>query len=121
MENKNCMVSIRPPLKRLKKKEGKYTSNFRVFISGYIIHSIRPLLALERGTAALLVKTGDRVRAQFRRLRIEKRPLIEAEASQNSTHNLSDVSRILSAAKNFYFWRGWHIACTVNADSERKV
>ena len=30
MENKNCMVSIRLPLRRLKEKEGKYISIFLV-------------------------------------------------------------------------------------------
>jgi hypothetical protein len=121
MENKNCMVSIRPPLKRLKRKEGKYISIFHVFISGHVIQLIRPLIGKEYGTTALSLESLRLVRAQFRRLRTEKSRSIEAEASQNSTHNLPDVSRILSAAKNFYFWRGWHIACTVNADSERKV
>ena len=32
-------------------------------------------------------------------------PLVKAEALQKSTHNLSSLSRILSLAKNFYFWR----------------
>jgi hypothetical protein len=121
MENKNCMVSIRLPLRRLKKKEGKYSSIFRVFTSGYIIHAIRPLIGWEFSIVDLSPEACGQARAQFRSLRKEKSRLIEAEASQNSTHKLPYVSRILSAAKNFYFWRGWHIACTVNADSEREI
>jgi hypothetical protein len=43
-----------------------------------------------------------------------------AEALRKFRHNLPIVSRILSSAKDFYFWQSHHIACTVNADSERE-
>jgi hypothetical protein len=45
--------------------------------------------------------------------------VLAAEALQNFNHILFNVSRILSSAKDFYFWRSSHIACNVNADSER--
>jgi hypothetical protein len=35
----------------------------------------------------------------------ERSPVFLAEALQKLTHNLFNVSRILSSAKNFYFWR----------------
>jgi hypothetical protein len=44
---------------------------------------------------------------------------VSAEALQKSKHNLPIVSRILSSAKDFYFWQSPHNEGTVNADSER--
>jgi hypothetical protein len=49
----------------------------------------------------------------------EGRRLFSAEALQKFKHILPIVSRILSSAKDFYFWQSPHNACTVNADRER--
>jgi hypothetical protein len=49
----------------------------------------------------------------------EERRLFSAEALQKFKHILPIVSRILSSAKDFYFWQSPHNACTVNADRER--
>jgi hypothetical protein len=48
------------------------------------------------------------------------RRLFSAEALQKFKHILSIVSRILSSAKDFYFWQSPPNACNVNADSERQ-
>jgi len=51
------------------------------------------------------LKPADSMHAQAGVQEERKLPLAKAEALQKSTHNLSSLSRILSLAKNFYFWR----------------